>query len=65
MLRYGRSLNRMNVDHADVKFFIHCSKQLAEADEVFNTANKAAATITNRAGAAARSSTHSAYELSL
>jgi len=55
----------MNVDHADVKFFIHCSKQLAEADEVFNTANKAAATITNRAGAAARSSTHSAYELSL
>ena len=50
IMRYGRPLNKMTVDHADIKFFIHCSRQLLEADNLFNAANKAFATSSNRAG---------------
>ena len=42
-MRYGRPLNHMKVQHAEVKFFLHCDQQLSDADELYKTANKAMA----------------------
>lgn len=42
-MRYGRPLNHMKVQHAEVKFFLHCDQQLSDANELYKTANKAMA----------------------
>ena len=52
IMRYGRTLNHMKAQHADVKFFLHCNGELIEADKMYNAASKAAATCANRIGTA-------------
>ncbi len=47
---YGRPLNHMKVQHADIKFFLHCNQELAEADKMYGAASKAASDSANRAG---------------
>ena len=42
-MRYGRPLNHMKVQHAELKFFLHCNGELVKADALRNTASKAAA----------------------
>ncbi len=49
-MRYGRPLNHMKVQHADIKFFLHCNQELAEADKMYGAASKAASDSANRAG---------------
>lgn len=50
IMRYGRPLNHMKVQHADIKFFLHCNQELAEADKMYAAASKAASDSANRAG---------------
>ncbi len=50
IVRYGRPLNHMKVQHADIKFFLHCNQELAEADKMYGAASKAASDSANRAG---------------
>lgn len=50
IMRYGRCLNRMKIDHAEVKFFVYCSGLLLEADTLCNSAKQSASTILNRPG---------------
>ncbi|KAL3140347.1 hypothetical protein ABBQ38_004611 [Trebouxia sp. C0009 RCD-2024] len=46
--RYGRCLNRMKIDHAEVKFFVYCSRLLLEADNLCKSAKHSASSILNR-----------------
>jgi len=50
IMRYGRPLNHMKVQHADIKFFLHCNQELAEADKMYGAASKAASDSANWAG---------------
>ncbi|KAL0023606.1 hypothetical protein WJX77_006297 [Trebouxia sp. C0004] len=49
IMRYGRPLNHMKVQHADIKFFLHCNQELAEADKMYGAASKAASDSASRA----------------
>ena len=42
IMRYGRPLNHMKVQNADMNFFLYSTQQLLEAGELYNAASKAA-----------------------
>ena len=42
IMRYGRPLNHMKVQHADMNFFLYSTQQLLEAEELYHAASKAA-----------------------
>lgn len=41
-MRYGRPLNHMKVQHADMNFFLYSTQQLLAAEELYHAASKAA-----------------------
>lgn len=43
IMRYGRPMNHMKVQHAEMKFFLLCTQELESADHMYNEASAAAA----------------------
>ena len=49
-MRYGRCLSHAQLQHADIKFFLHCSEALVTADKAYREASKNAAVWSSKAG---------------